>query len=91
MPLAYHSTCNAFFMDLQVFSFVLYSSLLTVTSVDLVVACDGFLCVKEIVCIFHSGYFTFCTVLFCTTLRTVMNTSLSDIIEARGTIALGVQ
>jgi len=47
--LAYCSTCNAFFMDLLVSSFVFHSSLLTVKSVDLVVARDGFLCITETV------------------------------------------
>jgi len=41
--LVYRSTCNAFFRDLPVFSFVFHSSLLTVKSVNLVVARDGFL------------------------------------------------
>ena len=41
--LAYRSTCSAFFMDLPVSSFVSHSSLLTAKSVDLAVACDGFL------------------------------------------------
>ena len=40
--LAYHSTHNAFFMDLPVSSFVSHSSLLTAKGVNLVVACDGF-------------------------------------------------
>ena len=40
--LAYHSTYNAFFMDLPVSSFVSHSSLLTAKSVDLGVAHDGF-------------------------------------------------
>ena len=40
--LAYHSTYNAFFMDLPVSSFVSHSSLLTAKSVDLAIACDGF-------------------------------------------------
>ena len=40
--LAYHSTYNVFFMDLPVSSFVSHSSWLTVKSVDLAVACDGF-------------------------------------------------
>ena len=40
--LAYRSTCNAFFMDLPVSSFVSYSSLLTAKGFELVVACDGF-------------------------------------------------
>ena len=40
--LAYHSTYNAFFMDLPVSSFVSHSSLLTVKGVDLAVARDGF-------------------------------------------------
>jgi len=57
--LAYYSMCNAFFMYLPVSSFVFHSSLLTVKSVDLVVACDGFLCVIEslIFHIFHRGFF----------------------------------
>ena len=41
--MVYHSTCNAFFRDLPVSSFVFHSSLLTVKSVNLVVARDGFL------------------------------------------------
>jgi len=36
-------------MDLPVSSFVSHSSLLTVKSVDLIVARDGFLCVMEII------------------------------------------
>jgi len=43
-------------MDLPVSSFVFHSSLLTVKSVDWVVAHDGFLCVAEKIYIFHSGY-----------------------------------
>ena len=39
---AYHSAYNEFFMDLPVSSFVSHSSVLTVKSVDLVVARDGF-------------------------------------------------
>jgi len=39
-------------MDLPVSSFVFHSSLLTVKSVDLVVPCDGFFIVMEIVHIF---------------------------------------
>ena len=38
----YCSTYNAFFMDLPVFSFVSYSSLLTAKNVELAVAGDGF-------------------------------------------------
>ena len=41
-PMAYSSAYNAFFMDLPVSSFVSHSSLLTMKSVDLAVACDGF-------------------------------------------------
>ena len=37
-------------------SFVIHSSVLTVKSVDLVVAHDGFLYVTQIICVFHSGY-----------------------------------
>ena len=46
-------------MDLPVSSIVFHSSLLTVKSVDLVVACDGFFCVMEslIIHAFHRGYF----------------------------------
>jgi len=40
---------DAFFRDLPESSFVFHSSLLTVKSVNLVVACDGFLCVMEII------------------------------------------
>ena len=40
--MVHHSTYNAFFMDLPVSSFVSHSSLLTVKSVDLEVAHDGF-------------------------------------------------
>ena len=40
--LAYHSTYNAFFMDLLVYSFVCHSSLLTAKGVDLAVEHDGF-------------------------------------------------
>ena len=47
---------NTFFMDISVSSFVFPLSL---KSVDLVVPRDGFLCVTEIVCIFHSGYFDY--------------------------------
>jgi len=39
--------CNAFFRDIPVSSFVFHSSLLTVKSVNLVVAHDGFLCVAR--------------------------------------------
>jgi len=63
----YHSTHNTFFRDLPVSSFVFHSSLLTVNSINLAVAHDGFLSVTEIICIFHSGYLdyggTFQTVL----------------------------
>jgi len=45
--------------DIQVSSFVFISSLLTVKSINLVVARDGFLCVMEIFCIFHRGYFDY--------------------------------
>jgi len=38
---------------------VLLSSLLAVKSVDLMVACDGFLCIMEIIGIFHSGHFDY--------------------------------
>ena len=40
-------------------SFVFDSSLLTVKSVNSVVARDGFLCIAEIICILHSGYFDY--------------------------------
>ena len=40
--LEYRSTCNAFFMDLPVSSFVSHSSLLTGKGADLVLARDGF-------------------------------------------------
>jgi len=50
--LAYRSTYNAFFRDLLVSSFVFHSSLLTVKNVNLVVACNDFLCVTEIIRIF---------------------------------------
>ena len=40
--LAYRSTCNAFFMDLPVSSFMSYSSLVTAKSVNLAIARDGF-------------------------------------------------
>jgi len=43
---------NVFFRDLLVSSFVFHSSLRTVKSVGLVVACDGFLCVMEIIHVF---------------------------------------
>jgi len=46
--LTYHSTCNAFFMDLPVSSFVSHSSLLKVKSIGVVVAHDGFLCMSVI-------------------------------------------
>jgi len=46
--LAYCSTCNAFFRDLPVSSFLFHSSLLTVKSVNLVVVHDGFLCIMGI-------------------------------------------
>ena len=52
--LAYRSTCNAFFRDLPVSSFVFHSFLLTVKSIDLVVACDCSLCIMEIIYIFHN-------------------------------------
>ena len=55
--MVYRSMCNVFFReDLPVSSFVFHLSLLIVKSVDLVAACDGFLCVTKIVYIFHSGY-----------------------------------
>ena len=38
---------------------VFYLSLLTVKSVNLVVAHDGFLCIMKIAHIFHSGYFDY--------------------------------
>jgi len=48
-------------------SFVFHSSMLTVKSIDLVVAHDGLFCITEIARIFHSGYLdyrgTFQTVL----------------------------
>ena len=47
--LAYHSTSNTFFRDLPESSIVFHSSLLTVNSISLVVAHDGFLCVTEII------------------------------------------
>ena len=50
--LAYRSMPNVFSRDLPVSSFVFHLSLLTVKSIDLVVARDGFLCTMEIVCIF---------------------------------------
>jgi len=72
---AYCSTCNAFFRDLPVTSFVFHSSLLTVKSINSVVACDGFLYIMRIIRTFHSGYFyyrgTFQTVLV--SYRCVMN------------------
>ena len=56
--LAYHTTHNAFFIDLPVSSFVSISSWLTVKGVDLAVARDSFPdFVMEIICIFDSGYF----------------------------------
>ena len=54
---AYHSTYNAFFMDLPVSSFVSHSSLLTAKCVNLAVACEWLPFVTEIIHIFHSGYF----------------------------------
>ena len=45
--------CNTFLSDLPVSSFVFQ---LTVKNVDLVVARDGFLCITEIIRIFHSVY-----------------------------------
>ena len=53
--MTYRRMYNTFFRDLPQCP-PLYSSLLTVKSVNLVVAHDGFLCVMEIVCIFHCGY-----------------------------------
>ena len=44
--------CVAFIRELPVSSFVFHSSLLTVKSVDWVIAGDGFLCVAEIVLLF---------------------------------------
>jgi len=49
--------------DLPVSSFVFHLSLLAVKSVNLVVACDGFLCITRIICTFHSGRGAFQTVL----------------------------
>ena len=46
-------------VDLLVSSLVFHSSLLTAKSANLAVAHDDFLCVKEIVCVFHSGYFDY--------------------------------
>jgi len=51
-----YSTCNVFFRDLPVSFFVFHSSLLTVKSIGLVVARDGFLCITKIVHIFHGAY-----------------------------------
>ena len=51
--------CNSKAVDFIVLllsSFVFHSSLLRV---NLVVAHDGFLCISEIVCIFHSSYFDY--------------------------------
>ena len=49
--LIYRSTYNVLFMELPASSFVSCSLLLTAKSIDLVVACDGFLCIMEIACI----------------------------------------
>ena len=57
--MAYCCAYNVFFMDLPVPSFVSHLSSLTVESVNLVVTCDCFLCVTEIVRTFHSGYFDY--------------------------------
>jgi len=46
-------------MDLPLPSFVFHSSLLTVKSVDSVVARDGFLFVTEISSYFHTAYFDY--------------------------------
>jgi len=73
--LAYRSTTNAFFRDLPVSSFVVHSSLLIVKNVDLVVARDGFLYVKD------PGYRgTFQTVLdvYCCVTSNGYCTSVSD-------------
>jgi len=59
----YLNMYNAFFRDLPASSSVFHSSLLTVKSVNLVVAHDGFLCVTRNCPYFHSGYF-FTEVLF---------------------------
>ena len=45
VPLEYCSMYNAFFVDLPVSSFVFHSFLLTVKSLNLVVAHDGLLCI----------------------------------------------
>jgi len=60
--LPYRNTSNAFFRDLPESSFVFHSSLLTVNSVNLVVACTWWLLLHNgnrpgrIICIFHRGY-----------------------------------
>ena len=78
---------------------VSHSSLLAVC-VDLVVARGGFLCITEIICIFHSGYLdnrgifqivlnSYCCVTgwtYSSWQSTIMDMSLSDIIEMHGTI-----
>ena len=48
VPLAYRSTCNIFFMDIPVSSFVFHLSLLAVKSVNLVVSYNGFLCMSVV-------------------------------------------
>ena len=58
--MAYRCTCNAFFWDLPVSSFMFHSSLLTVKSVNLVVALDGFLCVTRN-CLYFSYWLLFNT------------------------------
>jgi len=50
---------NTLFLDLPVLSFLLYSSLLTVKSVDLVVARDNFLFLAQKFLYFHTGYFDY--------------------------------
>ena len=61
--LAYRSMSNAFFGYLPESSFVFHSSLLTANNINLVVACDGFLYVMEIVLSELSVFFIVATLI----------------------------
>ena len=60
------------------------SSLLTAKSVNLAFAHDGFLCITEIICIFHSGYFDYRVgmqqyigiAIFSATIKLIMNINI---------------
>ena len=103
----YHSTYNAFFMDLPVSSFVSHSSLLTAKSVNFVIARDGFPSHNGNRPFFHSGYFdsrgacqtvldSYCCVMGWTQPTTKRNEyftfhTIINITEARGIISFGMR